>query len=134
MILMLATAFIDLDMTSDEKTKSGVYKLTQKERSYLQLWIDNHYDQRLIPLEQTEIQKNPTVFRIEKKEERVFIHLTDETCWEVRPKDEGVALGWINPDAEILIRPSGEEEYPFTLTNSISKSTIRGKSYGSTIH
>ena len=52
-----------------------------------------------------------------------FIRLSDNSLWEINPKDTPITQSWITP-AEIIIAPSDDATYPFRLTNSITGSSV----------
>jgi hypothetical protein len=124
LLLPLATELLDLQMSPEEKRKTGVQKLSEKQKSSLQLWIDNHYEKRDTPLEGRLPQKKPKVDQIECKGNETIIHLTDTSLWQIRPKDSPIARSWINPEVGIIIHPSTDPDFPTLLTNTLSGSTV----------
>jgi hypothetical protein len=60
----------------------------------------------------------------------VFVLLSDGTSWQICAKDRHVALGWVNPDVEIIVRKGDDTTF---LTNTLSGTTIQGKN-GTPIH
>jgi hypothetical protein len=126
--LIFAAELLDLEMSPQDKKQTGIYKLSSKQKSALQHWIDEHYLKREETLSLAKKDKKPKVSRIDLKEGSTFLHLTDGTLWKIRPSDAKIALSWINPDAEVLIQENGK------LTNSISGTTVHGERYEPSIH
>jgi hypothetical protein len=124
---ILATELIDLEMTPKERKKAGIHLLSDKQKSSLQTWIDNHYEKRATPLDLGESAEKPKVSSVEYNELGTFVNLCDGSKWQISPKDAPIAQGWINPDVEIILHASGDEGYPKRLTNTLSKSSVRAK-------
>ena len=122
-----AAELIDLEMTNQEKKTTGLHQLSDRQKGALQTWIDNHYEKRKVPLELAGAGKKPKVSSIEYNGQDTFVLLGDGTKWNICPKDAPVAQGWINPDVEIIVHASDDEQYPMTLTNTLSKSSVRAK-------
>lgn len=125
--LPIATELLDLEMSRDDKRKTGVHKLTEKQKGSLQEWIDNHYEKRAEPLAIPKPLKKPTVAQLEYNDKDTVIHLSDTTHWKIRPKDAPVAKGWINPDVGIIVHKSSDSDYPILLTNPLSGSSVHAK-------
>jgi len=120
---LLAAQAIDYDMTADEKKQTGIYKLNDKEKGALQNWIDNHYTKRSEPVKQTAQEKG--VLQENLKNGR-YIRLSDGTLWNIRPQDTSITQSWITP-AEIIVSQSGDPNYPYKLTNSLTGSSVRAQ-------
>lgn len=52
-----------------------------------------------------------------------YIRLSDNSLWEINPKDTPITQSWITP-AEIIAAPSGDATYPYRLTNSLTGSSV----------
>jgi hypothetical protein len=129
MILLLSTLLaveaIDLEMTPQDKKKTGVFKLRDQEKATLQAWIDSKYEKRAIALEQKPVPATkPSVS--ENFYNGRYIRLSDGSLWNIRPQDTAVTQGWIT-SAEILITPSQDPAYPNKLTNTITGSAVLAK-------
>jgi len=125
--LPIATELLDLEMSLVDKRKTGVHKLTEKQKGSLQEWIDNHYEKRDTPLTIAHPLKKPTVAQIELNDQNTIIHLSDTTHWQIRPKDAPIAQGWINPEVGIIVHKSTDSTFPILLTNTLSGSSIYAK-------
>ena len=121
---MLVAEVLDYDMTKDEKKQTGLYKLTSKEKSALQKWIDAHYEKRAEPLAQDLTERHATLS--ENLKNGRYIRLSDNTLWEVRAEDTPISQGWITP-VEIIVTQSGDANYPYKLTNSVTGSSLRAR-------
>ncbi len=122
-VLLLAAQMIDFDMTSDEKRQTGIYKLSDKEKSQLQNWIDNHYVKRDQPVNNTPAEKG---ILQENLKSGSMIRLSDGSLWSIHPKDTPVTQSWITP-VEIFVSPGTDPDYPYKLTNSLTGSSVRAK-------
>jgi len=129
MILLLSTLLavesLDLEMTPQEKKKTGVYKLREPEKASLKQWIDNHYEKREKPL----VEKLGPVVKpslLENLSGGHLIRLSDDSLWSIRPENTPITQGWIT-SVEIFIAPSKDPEYPFKLTNSLTSSSVFAK-------
>ena len=55
-----------------------------------------------------------------------YVRLSDDSLWEIDPADTSITQGWITP-VEIVVTPSKDAAYPFTLKNSLTGSTVRAR-------
>lgn len=55
-----------------------------------------------------------------------YVRLSDDSLWEIHPSDRAITQSWITP-AEILVTSSEDSDYPFKLTNSLTKSSVLAK-------
>jgi len=121
--LILAAQMIDFDMSPDEKKQTGVYKLNDKEKGALQDWIDNHYTKRAQPVKTTSKEKGTLQDNLKNGSQ---IRLSDGSLWTIHPKDTPITQSWITP-VDILVSQSGDADYPYKLTNSLTGSSVRAK-------
>lgn len=121
---LFASEILDYDMDGPARKKTGVYKLSDREKSILQNWIDTHYVKREIPLPQE--MKDKHAILQENLQNSQFIRLSDQTLWETFPEDLPIAQGWITPIA-IIVSQGDVSEYCYKLTNSLTGSSIRAK-------
>lgn len=119
--LLLAAEALDFDMTPQERKKTGISKLTDKEKAALQQWIDNHYTRRAEPVQAPVSNKHPQIS--ENLQNGRQIRLSDGSLWTIRPKDTPITQSWITP-VDILITQSGDPTYPYKLTNSLTGSSV----------
>jgi hypothetical protein len=69
-------------------------------------------------------QSTPTI--METLNNGKYIRLTDNSTWEIHPKDTPLTQSWIFP-VEIIAAPSNDADYPYTLTNSLTGSRVRAR-------
>ena len=119
--LLFAAEALDFDMTAQERKKTGVSKLTEKEKAALQQWIDNNYIKRAQPLQTTEMKGRTQIS--ENLLNGRQIRLTDGSLWSIRPKDVPITQSWITP-VDIIITQSGDPDFPYKLTNSLTGSSV----------
>ncbi len=120
---LISQTTLDLEMSPQEKKKTGVYKLSEKEKSTLHNWIDNHYAKRDEPLESAAQEKGTLQ---ENLNSGSYIRLSDNSLWNIHPKDVSITQGWITP-VDILVSQSGDPNYPYKLTNSLTGSSVRAR-------
>ena len=116
--LLLAAPLFDANMSPQDKKNTGIYKLSDQEKGALKEWVDNSYSRP------TAKKTNPSLSEILYNGS--YLRFTDNSIWNVRPQDTPISQGWIS-EVEILIDPSDDPNYPFKLTNNISKSSIYAK-------
>ncbi len=124
MLSLLASEAFDAEMSAEEKKKTGIDKLSGKEKAALQQWIDTHYQAKY-----PEASPSPPPVKgiIPTLSENLlngqYLRLSDGTLWNVRPADVPIAQLWITP-VEIGISKSGSPFYPYKLINKVSGSSI----------
>lgn len=123
---LLAAQVIDTDMSRQDQKETGIYKLTDKQKSALQQWIDNNYAKREEPLAVAEKPKKGQPILQDNISSGRYIRLSDSSSWEINPEDTPITQGWITP-VEIQISKSGDANYPYVLTNSLTESKVRAK-------
>ena len=115
---------IDHEMDGTQKKKTGVYKLSDKEKALLQKWIDTYYEKRKEPIPQEETQPRAAIE--ENLQNGQWIRLSDHTLWEIHPEDTPTAQGWITP-VDIIVVQTSESDYSYKLTNSLTGSSLRAR-------
>lgn len=120
---LTSTQPIDQEMSPKEKKQTGLHKLTEKEKTQLQEWIDNHYAKRETPLE-TPAEEHGMLS--ENLHSGSYIRLSTGTLWKINPKDVPITQGWITP-VDIRIAQSGDAEYPYKLTNTLTGSSVKAQ-------
>jgi len=111
---------LDTHMTPGEEKMTGIYKLTPQEKKSLQKWINKHHVKR----PGTSPSEYPTVSEVIAGGS--FVKLSDGSLWQIAPNDRAISQSWITP-AEIIPEESGNAQYPYTLTNSLTSSKVRAK-------
>ncbi len=120
----LAAQTIDGDMSRQDQKETGLYKLTDKQKLALQKWIDNNYAKKDLPLAAKTTKSAPVLE--DNYNNGSLIRLSDSSTWEIDPADTPITQGWITP-VEIIVSPSNDPHYPYTLTNSLTQSKVRAK-------
>ena len=120
-IALLAFSLFDLEMTQQQKKDTGVAKLSEKERSYLQNWIDNNFNKREYPLTETVQLQMPIIE--DNLNNGKHLRLSDRSLWEINLEDTLLTQSWITP-VEILVMHSSDSNYPYRLTNSLTGSSV----------
>ncbi len=123
-LTLLAAQPLDYEMSLQDKKTTGVSKLNEPEKKSLHEWIDNNYEKRQEPLAKADPVDHPLIQ--ETLNNGKFIRLTDDSLWEIQPKDTPITQSWITP-VEIFVTQSGNADYPFKLTNSLTGSSVLAK-------
>lgn len=118
----VAASTFDTEMTAQEKKQTGLTRLSDKEKTALQNWIENHYQKRIEPIGGT--QEEGTLE--ENLKSGSFIRLSNGTLWNIHPKDTPITQGWITP-VEITVTQTGNADYPYKLTNTLTGSSVRAR-------
>lgn len=124
--ILLAAQTIDTDMSRQEQKETGLYKLTDKQKSALQKWIDANYTKKETPLAVAQAAAKSQPVLQDNLNSGRYIRLSDSSTWEINPDDTPITQGWITP-VEILVSQSGDQNYPYFLTNSLTESKVRAK-------
>ena len=122
-LALLAAEALDFDMTAEEKKKTGLNKLNDKEKASLQNWIDNHYAKRSQPIEKGTVERGTLQENLKNGR---YIRLSDHSIWNIHPADISITQGWITP-VDIIVGQSSDSNYPYKLTNSVTGSSVRAK-------
>ncbi|MES2274277.1 MAG: hypothetical protein V4487_08825 [Chlamydiota bacterium] len=120
---LLAAEALDFDMTPDEKKKTGINKLSDKEKASLQNWIDNNYAKRNQPIQKGVVERGTLQENLKSGR---YLRLSDGSIWNIHPGDISVTQGWITP-VDIIVTQSSDSNYPYKLTNSVTGSSVRAK-------
>jgi len=56
-----------------------------------------------------------------------MITMTDGTMYQVAPTDMEISSGWIGYAADVTITESNDPNYPLTLTNTSTKTSVNAK-------
>jgi len=120
---LVAASMFDNEMSSQEKKQTGISRLSEKEKALLQNWIENHYEKRAEPIEGG-TQENGTLQ--ENLKNGSYIRLSNNTLWNIHPKDTPITQAWITP-VEITVTSTGDADYPYKLTNSLTGSSVRAR-------
>lgn len=122
--ILLATAF-DADMTVQQMRETGVAKLSSKEKKAFGQWLETRYTRKTPPPVAAKTDKPPTIE--ENLKNGRFIRLSNHTLWEINPSDTLITQGWITPVEIKIEQNSGDPTYPYTLTNTLTGSSVRAR-------
>ncbi len=122
---MLAVAIAFDSMTDQELQETGLAKLTIQERMNLREWIEEHYVKNIVQNK----AKLPIIQEVLKRGK--YVRLSDGSLWEIDPQDTPITQSWITPSEikidEIKIDKSIDSDYPYSLTNSLTGSSVRAR-------
>ncbi len=103
---------LDDVMTREEQKKTGVDKLSLKEKIELENWLNRTFV--LKAHDQTEQAQLFLSININNGQK---LQLSDESIWEIAPRDVQTAAVWITP-FPVKIVPSNDPDYPFLIVNT----------------
>lgn len=123
---------IDELMSSRDKKRTGVAKLTPRQKRALQTWMHKHFI--LKGTEVAEKQKEEDKAQKAAKAAHVteiiqsgkYLRLSNNSVWEIHPADRATVEGWMTP-ANILVTTSKNSRYPYLLENEITKTKVLAK-------
>jgi hypothetical protein len=124
-VILLATAF-DADMSVSQMRATGVAKLSAKEKRALGKWIEENYSKKT-PTAPVAAAKQKAPIIEENLNSGRYIRLSDKTLWEIHPSDTLLTQGWITPVEIKIERTNEDSNYPFTLTNTLTGSSVRAR-------
>lgn len=117
-----ADILIDDVMTREDQKKTGVANLSLKQKIALEAWINDHFILKDQPKHNAEIARSLSI-NINNGEKLL---LSDNSLWEIDPKDRSVASVWITP-FPVNILPSGDKDYPSLIVNINSGATVKAR-------
>lgn len=120
-LILAATIAFDANMTDDEQKKAGLAKLNFQERMALREWIEEHYTKKIVAQNKGSA---PTLQEVLKRGR--YVRLSDNSLWEIDLNDTPITQSWITP-SEIKVAQSADAEYPYSLTNSLTGSSVRAR-------
>lgn len=124
MMMVVGAEVLDIDMTPEEQKATGISKLNAKQKAALQHWIDANYEKRSEPIAADEKEMRSELE--ENLRNGAYIRLKNGTLWQIYPNDTNISFGWISA-VTIIITKSGDPEYPYKLTNSLTKSSVKAR-------
>lgn len=109
-------------MSIEDQQRTGVIRLTQKQKMELAKWLVEH--QYNAEAASDEIIHALTVaLNIAGGK---FIELSDNSVWEISPDDLVVSQSWLSP-IPVKITPSSNPNYPFIITDLRSGQSVKAK-------
>ncbi len=115
-------AFGTLDqlMPQDVQEKTGVSTLSPAQKKELEEWITQHFTPK------AETKENKNLYLSQNIDQGRKIRLTDGSLYEIFPSDTQYTAFWITP-FPLTITPSGNPEYPWTITNKDSGTKVKAR-------
>jgi hypothetical protein len=120
-VLLAAAIAFDSNMSEEEMRETGISKLTIQERAALQEWIEDHHSKKMV----TQNKKTGPIIQEVLKGGR-YVRLSDNSLWEIDTPDRPITQSWITP-TEIKVATSNNPDFPNTLTNTLTGSTVKAR-------
>lgn len=108
-------------MTKEEQTKTGITKLSLKEKIQLENWLN-----RTFILKAQDQPTQAQLFLSININNGQKIQLSDESIWEIAPNDTQTAAVWITPFPVKLV-PSNDPDYPFLIVNTNTGISVKAR-------
>jgi hypothetical protein len=127
MLSSLSAEQIILDdvMTRDEQQRTGVSKMSLKQKIELENWINRTFVLKNPAAEhQTALSMSININNGQK------LQLSDESIWEIDPNDVPTAAVWITPFPVDLV-PSKDADYPFLIVNKNTGVSVKARKISS---
>ncbi|HNA62762.1 MAG TPA: hypothetical protein PKW79_06770 [Rhabdochlamydiaceae bacterium] len=116
---LIATIRLDQIMTVDEQKKTGITKLSETQKKELEAWINSKF------ILKTATSQEETISVQVNLQNGSRLLLSNNTLYEVAPPDRAQASAWLS--VIVTIEPSGDPTYPWKITNTATKSSIKAK-------
>lgn len=121
---LLASQVIEMDMDAIDKKNTGIYKLSDQEKTKLNQWIEDRYQKKISAAPKNNVLTPPTVSEIIRNGQA--LRLSDNSLWQIHPQDTLISGEWISA-APIQIEKTNDPKYPYKLTNTLTGSSVRAK-------
>jgi len=105
-------------MTGEEQIQTGYSTLTPAQKQALSTWIDTHFTL------DTARAPPPLYVNINAEGGKQLI-LSDQSRWEVDPKDQALTSAWISSFPVKIVANAGSKDYPYLLINLLSQEKVR---------
>lgn len=117
---------LDEMMSSRDKKRTGVAKLSSRQKKSLQAWIQKNFVLKGQQNDQEQPQPVTMPHVSEVMQNGKYVKLSDNTVWEIHPADRSTVESWITP-ANIEVSTGKNQTYPYTLKNMTTKTTVLAK-------
>ncbi len=119
--LQAGQIILDQVMSEDEQKKTGVSKLTPKEKIALETWLNKTFTLQVQNQQTaTELSLSININNGQK------LQLSDNSIWEIAPSDVPTSALWITPFAVKLV-PSNDLQYPFLIVNTNTNVSVKAR-------
>lgn len=116
-----AQIVLDQVMSTQEQEKTGINQLSRAQKLALEAWLNENFTLKL------KEQKSPSSLQLSINiDQGRELRLSDDSVWEVDPRDVSIASIWISP-FELTITPSQDPNYPCLLTNRTTNASVRAR-------
>lgn len=112
---------LDEVMTREEQKKTGVVKLSLKEKIELENWLNKTFVLKV----QDQAMEAQLFLSININNGKK-LQLSDESIWEIAPSDIPTSAVWITP-FPVKIVPSDDPDYPFLIVNINTGISVKAK-------
>lgn len=124
-----AQILLDDVMSKDDQKKSGVANLSLKQKVYLENWINKTFvlkTEQICPDAPAKMEAESPLTLSINIDNGQKLELSDNSMWEVDPKDLATSAIWIIP-FPIKVTPNNDPNYPFTLTNINTGASVKAR-------
>lgn len=119
-LFAFSALIMDQIMTKEEQALTGVSTLTPAQKKALEDWINKHCSMK-------EEEPFKELFVSIVSADGTKVTLSDSSSYAVAPQDTPIAASWITSSASIRVSDSNDPNYPYKLTNTLTKQEIKAK-------
>lgn len=112
---------LDNVMSKEEQRKTGVAKLSFKQKIELESWLNKTF----VLKEKSPGTTAPLSLSI-NIDRGAKLQLSDNSIWLIAPTDRQISSIWLTP-FPVKIIPSGDPDYPFRIINLDTEESVRAK-------
>lgn len=111
-------------MSIEDQQRTGVIKLSQKQKMELATWITEHcYRSPKCTSPENASSTSHLSISLNVYNGKI-LQLSDNSVWEVAPEDRTISQGWLN-SVPLKLSSSGDQKYPYMLTNTQNHTSIK---------
>lgn len=119
---LCADIVLDDVMSKEDQKNTGVSTLNRQQKIALEEWLNRNFISKVE-------DKKPSVPEISLSiniNNGQKLILSDNSVWEIDPKDVDIASVWITP-FPVKISPSHDTDYPVLLTNTSTGVSVKAR-------
>jgi Mg/Co/Ni transporter MgtE len=119
---VLGTMRLNEVMSMDEQKKTGVATLSDAQKKQLESWINDKF----VLKPSTMTAAASAIYLEQNMQSGAQLMFNDGSIYEIAPTDRSKTVFWLTP-IEVTIEPSGDQNYPAKITNSLTKVSVTAK-------
>ncbi len=117
---VLGTMRLNEVMSMDEQKKTGVATLSDAQKKQLENWINDKF------VLKPQMTATSSIYLEQNMQSGAQLMFNDGSIYEIAPTDRSKTVFWLTP-IEVTFEPSGDQNYPSKITNTLTKVSVNGK-------